>query len=338
VAVLGLFFFALERTTGETAARVAQAFYVWISVFNLLAISTAWSVVADTFTVEQSRRLFARISIGATAGAMSGSAITKYLVEHIGPNNLLLVSAALLEVAVLLGVALGWIASRRSTTAVDAGATGAKADDRIGGSVLDGVRSLIGSRYLILIALYIFLYTITSTFLSIQQSRLLQVLFDPEKVENARALRTQFSANISFISNCIVLGTQLFLTSHITRWIGVGRTLFVTPIITVIGFAPRALMFAMIARSSMHYAVDKPSREALYSPLARDEKYKAKNLIDTFIYRGGDTVATWMMALASTGIAFLGASLGAALAWTVMSGPLGRAYERRAAAKQGRQG
>jgi AAA family ATP:ADP antiporter len=350
VAVLGLFFFALERTTGETAARVAQAFYVWISVFNLLAISTAWSVVADTFTVEQSRRLFARISIGATAGAMSGSAITKYLVEHIGPNNLLLVSAALLEVAVLLGVALGWIASRRSTTAVDAGTTGTKADDRIGGSVLDGVRSLIGSRYLILIALYIFLYTITSTFLSIQQSRLLQVLFDPEKVENARALRTQFSANISFISNCIVLGTQLFLTSHITRWIGVGRTLFVTPIITVIGFAvltfqelrgidsPRALMFAMIARSSMHYAVDKPSREALYSPLARDEKYKAKNLIDTFIYRGGDTVATWMMALASTGIAFLGASLGAALAWTVMSGPLGRAYERRAAAKQGRQG
>ncbi len=347
VAVLGLFFLALERTTGETAARIAQAFYVWISVFNLLAISTAWSVVADTFTVEQSRRLFARISIGATAGAMSGSAITKYLVEHIGPNNLLLVSAALLEVAVVLGVALGWIASRRAAATAPDASTTAKDDDRIGGGVLDGVRSLLGSRYLVLIALYIFLYTITSTFLSIQQSRLLQVLFDPEKVENARALRTQFSANISFISNCIVLGTQLFLTSHITRWIGVGRTLFVTPIITVIGFAvltfqelrgidsPRALMFAMIARSSMHYAVDKPSREALYSPLPRDEKYKAKNLIDTFIYRGGDTVATWMMALASTGLAFLGASLGAALAWTLMSGPLGRAYERRAAPQRG---
>jgi AAA family ATP:ADP antiporter len=340
VAIIVLFYVLFTWTDGAVAARVAQAFYVWISVFNLLAISTAWSVLADAFTVEQSRRLFARISIGATAGAMSGAAITKLLVEHIGPNHLLLVSAGFLEVAMVLG----WYVSRRAATgqATVEGAAGPAPDAPIGGGILDGVRAVVTNPYLLLIALYILLYTITSTFLSLQQARIMKELFDEETVENARSLRTAFSANITFVSNLIVLGTQIFLTAHVVRFLGVGRTLFVTPIVTVAAFAllgvqesARSLLVAMVARSSLHYAIDKPSREALFSPLDRDAKYKAKNLIDTFIYRGGDTMATWMMAFVPGGAILTATTLVAALTWTAISWPLGLAYERRAAARAG---
>lgn len=329
VLVTLLFFVLFRVTAGETAARVAQAFYVWISVFNLLAISTAWSVLADSFTVEQSRRLFARISIGATAGAMTGAGLTSLLVDRLGANMLLLVSAGFLEVAVVLG----WIVSRRAGGGRAAGASEAP----IGGGILDGVRAVVSSPYLLLIALYILLYTITSTFLSLQQSAIMKVAFDESVVPNARALRTAFSGKITFTSNVIVLVTQVLLTAQVTRWLGVGLTLLVTPLITLAAFtlvgldpSAQALMIAMVARSSLHYAIDKPSREALFSPLSRDEKYKAKNLIDTFVYRGGDTLATWLMAFVPVGAIYTATTLGAALLWTAVARPLGRRYEKLA--------
>lgn len=339
------FHLVFRSLTGDAAAMAAKAFYVWFSVANLLAISTAWSVITDAFTVDQSRRLFGRISIGSTVGAMSGSAISAFLSKStflsevpLGTNALLLISAALLQVA----AALGWYVSglRRTNAHVQADRGG----ERIGGGVLDGLRALGTQPYLLLIAGYILLYTVTSTVLSIQQSSILARVFVADDPAAARAARTAFSANITLVSNIIVLVTQLAVAAHVTRWLGVRRTLFVTPIITLGGFLLLAwrettttLMIATVARSSMHYAIDRPSREALYSPLDRELKYKAKNLIDTFVYRGGDALTTWAIAFLAGGPALVAATIGAAVAWLGVAAPLGRFYDRRTNSAQDRK-
>lgn len=327
-----VFFFLFRTTTGESAARVSQAFYVWYSVVNLLSISTAWSILADTYSVDQSRRLFGKISIGSTVGAMTGSAVSAFLADRLGSNWLLPISAVLLQIA----VALGWYVSGLARARPAVTSSGREEDSRIGGGILDGAVAVVTNPYLLAIAGYILLYTVTSTFLSIQQSRILAILFDAKVMENARDARAAFSARISLTSNMIVLVTQLLVAAHITRWLGISRTLFVTPIITILGFTLLAwresattLLIAMVARSSMHYAIDRPSREALYSPLDRHLKYKAKNLIDTLIYRGGDAMTAWIVAFLPAGAALTAATIGAAVAWCGLSYPLGRLYNRR---------
>jgi AAA family ATP:ADP antiporter len=368
-----VFFVLFHKSDGATLVWTSRAFYVWYSVVNLLAISTAWSVFTDTYSVDQSRRLFAKISIGSTVGAMTGSKISALFAESLGTNMLLPISVVLLQVAVVLG---WWVSGRArsdettlterpSDTSTTSEST-RPSDQRIGGGILDGVIAVATQPYLLLIAGYILLYTITSTFLSIQQSRILATIFSHDDPGAARAARTAFSADISFLSNQIVLGTQLLLSARITRWLGIRRTLFVTPVVTVLGFALIAwresattLLIAMVGRSSMHYAIDRPSREALYSPLSRELKYKAKNLIDTFVYRGGDALTAWWVAFlpvtvllcatlsiqiglhASDGLlawwpAFVPkgvplalSTLIAALAWCVIAYPLGRHYLRR---------
>lgn len=334
--VFYVLFRATEHDTADAAVHklASQAFYIWYSVANLLAISAAWSLLADTFTVEQSRRLFSKLSIGSTLGAISGSVISSELAISLGSTPLLLISIGVVQGA----VAIAWWLAGRAAARPSTAPAGSEGSSSLGGGVFDGVRAVATQPYLLLIAAYVLLYTMTSTVLSIRQSSLLDTLFDPKVVENARDARTAFSGHITTAQNSVVLFTQLVATAHITRWLGVGRTLLVTPLITVGAFillrfddSADTLIIAMLARSSMHYAIDKPSREALYSPLPRDLKYKAKNLIDTVVYRGGDTVTAWSIAAIPAGLPLAIASVGLALTWCFASLPLGRLYNRRAA-------
>ena len=188
ISNLVLFFFIFRMVNAEQSVWVGRVFFIWTSVFNLFVVSVFWSLVTDVFKPGQGKRLFGIIAVGGTLGAVLGSSITTGLVGIFGPINLMLVSALILELAVQasktldsaerkLEVAEAGAAERASEAEVVLAepviATGIEKTTNsrttIGGGVLDGIRHIIASPYLLGIASLILFYTISSTFLYFQQ-------------------------------------------------------------------------------------------------------------------------------------------------------------------------
>ena len=286
------FSYAFRALSGTPEIWVGRVFFIWTSVFNLFVVSIFWSLMADLFRPEQAKRLFGFVAIGGTVGAVVGSSVTAFLASHLSPTHLLLVSA------VLLGLAMS-AASRLMRTAPrsDIGTAPLavkEADQPVGGGVLDGIRMAIASPYLMGIVGYMLLYTITATFLYIQQAEIVEAGL------TERAARTVFFARVDLAVNSLTALIQIFLTGRIVRRIGIALSLAVLPLICIFGFiavgiAPTLLTIAVVQvlRRTGNYAVSRPCREMLYTVLPRDAKYKAKNFIDTFIYRLGDQVGAW---------------------------------------------
>jgi AAA family ATP:ADP antiporter len=227
--------------------------------------------------------------VGGTGGAVAGSAATAFLASRITPTDLLLLSVALLVLAAIA-------ANRLMATAPEA-EDGAGDDRPLGGGVLDGIRTVFASPYLLGIVGYMLLYTITATFLYFQQAEIVEASFAE------RAARTVFFARIDLAVNTLTVITQVFLTGRIVRRIGIALALASLPLFCVLGFAavglaPTLMTIAVfqVLRRSGNYAVARPCREMLYTVIPRDAKYKAKNFIDTFVYRVGDQVGAWSYA------------------------------------------
>jgi len=297
---------------------VGRVFYIWTSVFNLFVVSIFWSVMADIFKPGQGARIFGFIAVGGTAGAIVGSAVTATMAQQIAPRFLLLVSIAFIELAVV--VALILLRSGSPDPSPDPSGPENPNDEIIGGGVMAGVAAVFRSPYLLGIVAYMLFYTITSTFLYFEQAEVVADVFAD------RAARTVFFARLDLAVNILTIITQIFLTGRIVRFIGIAMALAWLPLVCVIGFfglglAPTLGVIAafQIIRRASNYAVTRPCREMLYTVLPRETKYKAKNFIDTFVYRAGDQVGAWSYAamgwlgLGMTGIAF--AAIPLAGAW-----------------------
>ncbi len=303
-----LAFFVVLRGVGDGAAAVwvGRIFFVWISVFNLFVVSVFWSFMTDIYRERQSRRLFGLIGVGGTLGGIVGSSITAFLVGALSPATLLWFSIVLLECAVRCVRGLDRrIGDKAATPASHA------PDAVIGGTALDGIRRVAASPYLLGICAFMLLFTVGSTFLYNIQAEIVSRTF------SGSAQRTAVFARIDLAVNTLTLLTQLFLTGRIMRWLGVGVTLAVLPLLSVFGFlalgaAPVFAVFVVfqVLRRAGNFAVAVPTREVLYTVLPRRDKYKAKNFNDTFVYRAGDQIGAWSFA----GLAALGLST-AALAW-----------------------
>ncbi len=307
IANLVLFFllFRLDLTD----AWVARAFFIWASVYNLFVVSVFWSFLADLFTNAQARRLFGFVAAGGTAGALTGPALTAVLAVPLGATNLLLVSAGFLAVsAVCVHRLVDWYRLQpRKGNRVNT----STAERAMGGTILAGIRLVLGSPYLLGICLLMLLFTTLSTILYFHQAQIVRDTF-----ANA-AERTAAFAAIDLTVNILTLTIQMFLTARLVKALGLGWTLALVPILLAAGFAALALapVFAVLAvvqviRRAGDYALTRPAREMLYVVLGREEKYKAKNFIDTVVYRGGDAVSAWAYA----GLRSLGLGL-SAIAW-----------------------
>lgn len=321
--ILGLF--ALLRS-GLAPGWAPGAFFVWLSVFNLFVVSVFWSFMADVWREEQARRVFGVIAAGGSAGALVGPALTAVLVGRIGPVNLLPAAAA------ILAGALVCIARLRRWALRPAPAVGAApADDAtaLGGGAFAGVTLVLRSPYLLGICLFVLLTTALATFVYFQQAHIVRASF----AEPAR--RTAVFAMMDLVVNALTIGAQVFVTAHLVARVGVGRTLAMLPALSFMGFAALAaapvaavLVTFQVLRRAAQYAVAGPAREMLFTVVAREEKYKAKNFIDTAVYRGGDAVSGWAFAgltalgLGLTGIALVALPLAAA--WIAMAIYLGR--------------
>jgi len=332
VSNLAIFYLLLRILPETRLVWVGRAFFIWAAVYNLFVISVFWSVMADSWSTPQGKRLFGFIGVGGTLGGIVGSLITSVLAEPVGVYNLLLISAVLLELSTQAMLRV------TATTTSFASASPAQREDKervIGGGVLAGIAHAAKSPYLLGICLYMLLYTFGSTVLYFQQSGIAETAFSNSD------LRTAFFARIDLAVNILTVLTQMFLTGRIVKLLGVAVTLTLLPALSVLGFLALA-MFPLIGvlvtfqvlRRAGEYAVARPTRELLYIVVPREDKYKAKNLIDTFVYRAGDQLAAWSMArLTAIGLAMAGTALVAAplaLGWLVIGWWLGRQQEKRA--------
>ena len=310
------FFLVFRGADAGQAVWVGRMFFVWTSVFNLFVVSVFWSFMTDLYRPAQSQRLFGLVAVGGTLGAILGSTITSALVPLLGPVNLLLVSALLLEIAARAARALdGQEASLAQGARLEASATAGGDDQVIGGGVLDGIRHVIRSPYLLGIAALMLLFTIASTFLYFQQAAIVARVFEG----NPQA-RTRLFASLDLAVNVLTLATQVFLTGRLLRWLGVAVSLAFLPLMTLIGFgllglapALTVLVVFQVLRRAGNFAIQRPAREVLYTVLPRTDKYKAKNFNDTFVYRAGDQLGAWSY----TAIAWLGLGL-SGLAFTMV--------------------
>lgn len=330
--ITNLLLFYILFKSDLTVAWVARAFFIWVSVFNLFVVSVFWSFMADIFSNRQARRLFGFIAAGGTAGALVGPALTTILVEPLGAENLLLISAALLGWAMFcVRQLITWRKAQEDTDPVAV----QSADLPLGGSILAGIQLVVRSPYLLGIGLLMLLFTTLATFLYFQQAEIIRDAFADSNQ------RTAVFASIDFVVNLLTVLIQLFLTARLVNWLGLSWTLALVPLLLTLGFMALAaspvlsvLVLVQIVRRAGNYAIMRPTREMLYVVLGREEKYKAKNFIDTTVYRGGDAISSWIytglrgLGMGLSGIAWLAVPL--AGLWALLAYRLGREQTKMA--------
>jgi ATP:ADP antiporter, AAA family len=333
-----LFAVALHFASAGQAVWIGRLFFIWVSVYNLFVVSVFWQMNVDLFSSGQGKRLFGCIAAGATAGAMVGSAVTAMLARHVSPIVLLLGAAVLLEVAVF---SVGRLSRLAPVLHRHPQARGERSDDAvIGGGVITGIAHAVRSPYLLNVSLFMLLYSITSTVLYFQQAGIVSHSIAE------RAAQIAFFAKVDLMVDVLTLGAQLFLTGRVLLACGVAVTLALLPALSVIGFGALALfptIGAVVAfqvlRRAGNFAITRPTREVLFTVVSREDRFKAKSFIDTFVYRLGDQVGAWSSALlvglgGGTSVAAL-VAIPISCVWLVNSVWLGRRQEKTAAEGEG---
>jgi len=322
-----LVFWALLSFDAETAV-VARVFFVWVSVFNLFAVAVFWSFMADLFTSEQGKRLFGFIGAGGTAGALLGPIITIWLSVPLGPVNLMIAAVIFLELAVFCVYRLERNVVMREQAQAPT--------ESIGGSAFAAIPELVRSPYILGIGVWVALLSYAATIIYFEQAHIVS-----EAVKSA-GLQTRIFASIDLAVSLLTLVTQLFITGQVLKRVGTGVAAAALPMVYIVGFAVLAVMPTLIVVVTVqvvqrwtNFAIANPARQLFFTVVTREEKYKAKNLVDVVVYRGSDALSGWIFdTLQGLGLK-LGAialcSLPVVAGWAVLSLALGREQEKRSA-------
>ncbi len=307
---------------------VEKSFYVWVSAFSLFHISVFWSFMADTFNKEQSKRVFSIVAAGASLGAIVGPAIPTIFAEKLGLDNLMLIAAVGLMLVVPLVIYMYRLKSEDLLNeALEADLSQAK----LNAQWWTGFKAVVTNKTLLGIAAFILLYVFIGSFVYFEQKNLL--------ADYSRADRTQILGSIDWITNTLTFVLAFFVTGRMATKLGMAATLALVPFIIMAGmivlaFAPIivVLLALQVTRRAGNYAVTRPAREMLFTDVTKDERFKAKPVIDIVVYRGGDAVSGSIFALLSEGlglglaaISLVGA--GIAAAWGALAVYLGRKYD-----------
>ena len=325
---------------------VGKVFYVWVSMFNLFVVSVFWSLCADLIRPEQGRRIFGLIAAGGSAGALAGPAMTRALAAHLDTELLLVLSALLMELATWcagrLQRAAHGLAQAPAAPAGDeraAAAPAAEPAQAIGGAALAGFPRVARSPYLVGIASYVVAAACLATFVYLRQAEIVK------RALPVRAERTEFFAEVELWTSIITLGLQLLVTARLLRWLGAGVVLAALPLAQGVGalaLAAQPTLAVTTAVSSvgraLTHGLSRPTREWLFTAVAREDKYKAKNLIDTFVVRFGDFGSAWLLSgLAAAGVGAVAVIAPLAVVWTLIALALGREHRWRVQALQDAQ-
>jgi AAA family ATP:ADP antiporter len=321
-----LVFWLLLSGSGQ-GTTVASVFFVWASVFNLFVVSLFWIVMSDLYDSAQAKRLYGFIAAGGTAGAFAGPVITQALVGMLGPDNLLLVSALLLTLALAAAVLLRRIAP--------ANGDAASSERPVGKDILAGAVRVWKSPYLLRIALWILLANLVSTFFYLEQTRIVgEALAD-------RTARVALFAKLDLAVSVLTIVAQLTVTGRVMERFGIGVAAAALPAWCAIGLVGLALsptlvviVSIMAVERAIAFSLANPAVKVLYTVVDPEEKYKAQNFIDTVVFRGGDAASGWVFNSLGKGLGFSGGAvailaLPLAIAWLWLSFALGRQLVER---------
>ncbi|HTJ16446.1 MAG TPA: MFS transporter [Steroidobacteraceae bacterium] len=312
---------------------IARAFFIWITVFALFVPSVFWSLMADIFKPEQAKRLYGFLAAGTSAGGVLGPLIAATLAPLVGTINLLLFSMVFLAASIFCIRYLTMWHERAVAAQQAAAEVRGDVNQPLGGSLWAGFTLVAKSPYLLSIAAFILLLTWVSTFLYLQQAELV------EKALPNRDQQTQLFGWVDFTVQSLSLIIQLFALSRFTKWMRLSTVIMTAPILMVFGYSALALfpvlsvlLVVMVVRRVGEYALVRPCREMLFTSVDRETKYKAKNFIDTAVYRTGDATSgsahallSWL-GVATSGIAWVGAAVAAV--WAVLAYRIGNTHER----------
>ena len=338
IGMLVAFYILFTAADATQSIWIGRAFFIWTSVFNLFVVSVFWSFMTDTYHPSQGKRLFGFIAVGGTVGALLGSSITATLVGILGPFNLLLVSALLLELAGRSARAFERHEAKLAQavtgeSGLEGGSsTAEKQEEVIGGRLLEGIHHVARSPYLLGLAALILMFAVVSTFLYFHLIAIIEVAMAGDDEG-----QTRLFAVMEVVVQSLTLITQLFLTGRILRWLGLGLSLAVLPIVSIVGFgilaiAPVLLVVVLfqVLRRAANFAIQRPAREVLYTVVPRTDKYKAKNFNDTFVYRAADQLGAWSytaMGWLGLGVSALALTmLPVSAVWLLLALWLGRRY------------
>jgi len=295
-------------------------FFIWIAVFNLFAVTVFWSFMADVFDNEHAKRYYGYIGAGGTIGAFVGPFITTMLVGRIGVANLTLVSVGFLCVCLLCILKLRSWARRNEATRAEQG------EQAIGGSIWAGLKLIAADPLLRGLALLMFFGVGVGTLLYNEQAAIVRRLYPTAEAA------TRYYSIIDWAVASLTIAVQLLLTRWLLRRYGVAPLLLLPAVAILIGFAllsasPLPLLIAtvQVMTRASEFSLAKPARETLYTRVSRESRYKAKAVIDTAVYRGGDVTFVWVhKALSVLGsqlvfVAGIGIALGMTFgAWRVI--------------------
>lgn len=296
-------------------------FFVWVAVFNLFAVTVFWSFMADVFDNANARRFYGYIGAGGTLGALCGPAITRALVGTVGVANLLLVSAGFLLVCLVCILRLRPWALARERAHGDSSSGRA-----MGGSFLAGLRLVWERPLLRALAMLMFFGVGVGTLLYNEQAAIVRQYYPSPEAS------TRYYSTIDWAVNGLTILVQLLLTRFLLRRYGVAPLLLLPAAAILLGFSllsasplPVLVAIVQVATRASEFSLAKPARETLYTRVDRESRYKAKAVIDTAIYRGGDLTFVWLhkalAALGSKGVflAGIGIAIGMTFgAWRVV--------------------
>ncbi len=305
----------LSRLEGSSLQWVQRGFFVWLSLYIVMGVSVFWGFMADVMGSERAKRLFGKIALGGSLGAIFGSLLAGWLVDavaHLGSSS---TESKLLDVTILLPVSAALLLegavraaraverSRLTEDApaaehVDAAAAAANAapsgEAPVGGTALAGFGSTLRSPYLLGICLYVLIFVVGSTMLYKINTEIVNAAY-PDAGE-----RTQFFGRVDLVANTLTLVLQLLVTGQVMRRFGLGVALAAVPLVSFVGFGAIAIeptitacALLFVSRRAFEFAFSKPGRDALFTVVPREDKYKAKAVIDAVIYRGGDALSLW---------------------------------------------
>jgi len=329
--------------TGEVRVRVGFVMYVWVSIFSLINNSVLWSLVSERFDSDAGRRTFGLFAAACSLGGIVGATITGVMASAGSESGYLGIPMGWLPEdfdtlhVLLMAAGLMWVASWSASKIVDGpeDSENSVEEEPLDGSVWEGLALVKRSPFLLGISGYVLMYTIIGTFVYLMQGAIVDALGEgvDEDIQSFAFLDTLTSVG--------TLAVQLFGTSIIVRKLGVTFCLGALPLFCAIGLGVLwiwpvygVLAVFQISRRIINYGLAKPARELLFTSVTRAEKYKAKNLIDLFIYRSGDTIGSLTYAgLRGAGIGGVAImSVPLSLGWFFLAPFLGREFERREAA------
>ena len=321
------FYFGISLVSDRVL--IDKAFYLWVSVFALFHVSVFWTFMADTFNKEQAKRLFAIIGAGASAGALVGPAIPALFAGVLGTDTLMLVASFSLMLVIPL---VFYMYHLKGTELGNSDLEADTSRATIGGKWWQGFQSFFTNPYLLGIGVFILLYVFIGSFVYFEQKNLL--------VDFSRAERTQILGSIDWLVNVVTFGMAFFVTGRIVAKVGMPAALALMPVLVcagllILAFAPvlTVLLALQVFRRGGNYGLTRPAREMLYTKVTREERFKAKPVVDIVVYRGGDAISGTLFAFLTDGIglgiaavAVVGSVIAAA--WAGAGVWLGRQFDR----------